>query len=576
MTLTELKALAKQGDTSRAYAELTAKPAEEISSQKENAGWIIFYHMRGMISQHADIATIKEIVEKYNEIQVARPSLLHSNMLRLAGKACEYAVDADMTEIMEVLGTEFRDEDYRPTTYNGREIAPLFDSVVSDCFEQKMEFGPTFSIFGACNASISHLLDLYARCIYRRLWQYNSEEDDEKKSYALVNKYLEETIAYDRKGKMHSTILYSILWDTHDETTGWFKEVFEKWGMDSFMPEDWQKVRKGEETYPSLAEKAIGKYIQSLKARNLSPAPEFSGLVDTALTHFPNDETLLRYSARYKMQEGKKEEAQALYRRMIITGNKYYLWSELAAIVDDEDLRLGCLAKAVLMQRDENFLGNIRLELARIFISRGLHEAALLELDIHEETYRRNEWGRKNSFVQLRSRIPAGTTAAKDNMQIYKSYTHLCDEFIYSTLPVTEAVMIGTKEIEIQGKKKRRIVLKCQNGESIMADPVRCGVKQKCMVCDLFEIRIDRSGKRPKVVWMKAKGKVPYERVTVSGIDQARGIFFFTGEDGSKGKARIDKCRASLQIGTPLDIARYSITGDDGRTHLTIIDTRPA
>lgn len=575
MTLYELRKLAKEGNAAQAYAELSSMTHEEISAQKENAGWIIFYRLREVISGGATAEAVNGLIDMYAGIDIPRPSLLHSNMLRLAGKACEAADGLDMLTLIHRLDPVFKDEDYHSTMFNGKQMTPLFDVVAGDCFEQNMEFGPTYEMLSNCPVTLERLLETYGRCIYRRLWQYNSEENDEQKSYALVRKYLEQTDAFpQRKGKMHSVILNSIIWDTHDETTGWFKDIFEKWGMNSFTDEDWKPVTKGEETYDSLAEKAISKYIQAMKAVNQAPAPEFRELIEKALEHFPENETYLRYSAKYKVKDGLKDEARELYRRMILAGNKYYLWSELAELVDEVDLKIACLAKATTLQKDDKFLVQIRLDLASQFISKGLYDAALHELNIHEETCRLNEWRIKNRFMELRARIPQGTIASTGNKALYHEYIPLCDGFIYSSLPAIEAVVTGIRVMEVDGKKKTRVLLKCANGETVKANALQCGIKTRCNNGDLFDIKMVQGQKGWRVVWMKDKGSLKYETVTVTRVDKAQGLFFFSGENGVSGRARIDKTGFTPEVNSTLSIARFKTVNREGNPCLIIIDVR--
>ena len=73
---------------------------------------------------------------------------------------------------------------------------------------------------------------------------------------------------------------------------------------------------------------------------------------------------------------------------------KYYVWSELAdCIQDSNELKIALLSKALLVERNEDFLSSIHLTLADLLIKEELTSEALCELNIykkfHENTSRK-------------------------------------------------------------------------------------------------------------------------------------------------------------------------------------------
>lgn len=563
MNPSELRQMAKSGRPSKAYEELTASDmVYDNTFDMENAGWVIFYYLK-----EGDCRQTEDAIERYVSIGVPRPSMLHSNILRLIGKKAEEIEELDLISTVRRLGLVFRDEDYLGTSYMGRNIPPLAESVFSDCYGKGMDFNTALELFQREGLRDEENIDwafrTYSRCTYRLLWQYNQDENDEIRSYALVNRYLDETATVtDRKGETYSGILNSIIWDTNDQTLSSFKEIFEKWGMESFTDADWQKVRKGEEVYDSLAEKAIGKYIKSLKALRQSPSAGFEGLIDTALRHFPEDETYLRYKSRYLIKAGDRESAVQIYKKMIISGNKYYLWSELAEIISDTDLKTGCLSKAILLQRDDNFLGNIRLNLASLLMDRGKFAEASFELSVYESTYTRNSWGLKSEFHSLRDRIPQGTLTAKDNRDLYRHHARLADEFIYSGLPTEEVVLTGIR---------KRLNLLCHDGSFIETNPNAHGIRPDVKIHTLFDVKADRNGRYPKVVWLKSKGILSAKPATIDNINTYKGVFHLTGEDGTSYLARLDKSDFAPALGDQVMITAFRIDKPDGRKTFKIL-----
>lgn len=572
MIPSDLRQKAKNGHAAEAY-ELLCQSDIQYGNlfDQENAGWIVFYYIK-----EADYGQIDEAIEKYLSLGVPRPSLLHSNMLRLIGKRSKEIQGLPVKKHIKSLGIDFREEDYQGTLYMGRNIPALAESVFADCYEDGMNFAEATELFLREEMperdNIDWIFRNYSKCTYRRLWQYNQDEDDEIKSYALVRRYLDETsIVEDRRGEIYSAILNSIIWDTNNSTLSAFKDIFENWGMNSFIDKDWQKVRKDDDVYDSLAEKAITKYIKSLKLLKAAPSGEFEELINNALRHYPDDETYLRYKTKYLMKAGNCESAAEIYKKMIINGNKYYLWSELSEIVRDRDLKAACLAKAILLQKDDNFLGNIRLIIASMFIDNDLYSEAAHELKRYEDTYNRNSWGLKQAFYTLKSRIPDGTKAAENNISIYKKFAQKADEYLYSDLPVQEAVLVRIKSIMVNGVKKKRFSLLCHDGSFIETNPKVHGISTKAETGTLFDMKIDTNGKKPKVVWMKEIGKLEERLATIDNINKAKGIFHLQGENDASYIARLDKSSFTPTLGTQVHITAFRINKPGGRAAYKIL-----
>lgn len=567
----QLRELAKGNNAPEAYIQLCKNyNFTDLSDfQKEDAAWIIFYYIK-----NADLDQVKDALSKYLEINPPKPSMVHSNILRLLGKKSETIADMDLPGILSDIGLFFRDEDYNATLFQGKQIPPLFDSVICDCFDHGMEFEVALGEFKIPNKSVqeqaSKILTLYGSCIYRKLWKYNSEEDDEIKSYQLVREYLNETEGYSRKGEMHSKILNSLIWDTHDETSGWFQEVFEKWGMDSFRDEDWKKIRRGDETYDSLAEKAIGKYIKALRINNASPSNDFEALIGEALNYYPEDETFLRYSAKYCIRNNDPEGAIRKYRKMILAGNKYYLWSELAAIIEDHNNKMGCLSKAILLQKDNNFLGTVRLSFAKLLIDKEMYAEAATELKIYENTYSANNWGLKSHFYELKKKLPADVSPNENNLNLYREYQKYADQFIYEEFPIEVLVVTGKKEKIIEGKRKSRLMLLSHKGDTFSINPRAFGLKGNLERGSIVNARIFDTGADRRVVWASSGDTLPLLPAEVDNVNTLKGRFHFSG-DAVSGSGRLDKCNFTPQPGDRVLVMQFLIEKPNGERFQRVI-----
>lgn len=341
--------------------------------------------------------------------------------------------------------------------------------------------------------------------------------------------------------------------------------------MDSFRKEDWEKIRKGDDIYDSLAEKAIGKYIQALKVLRQSPAPQFRSLISEALTYYPEDETFLRYDAKYKLESKDISGAAVTYRRLILTNSKYYLWSELADILPDINQKIGCLSKAILMQRDDNFLGNIRLALATLLLDKKMFAEACSELNTFESTYRHNNWKIKNEYHILKSKIPHETIPSTGNIALYHEYERYADEFIYAEIPMEEVLLVGHKNFESNGKQKKRLLMLSHDGMIIEVNPRNFGLYKGIKNKTLYQARMDRTGRHTKIVWIKECGEIQYHTGTIDNINHTKSCFHITGEALSI-VARLDRTGFTPVMGGTVRIALFRITKPEGKRYNRIID----
>ena len=105
-----------------------------------------------------------------------------------------------------------------------------------------------------------------------------------------------------------------------------------------------------------------------MKTDNVKSPDEFNILVDEALAKFPNNQNMPLYKATVLMSLGKKDEALEYYKALILKSpSKCYLWNQASELVEEVDLKIALLCKAISVECDESFIGGCRLNLAKAF-----------------------------------------------------------------------------------------------------------------------------------------------------------------------------------------------------------------
>src|SRR5690606_14696687 len=203
----------------------------------------------------------------------------------------------------------------------------------------------------------------------------------------------------------------------------------------------WKEVKKDENTYAAPAVKALKKAFSILKKKK--EEQDVSWLLrvyDVAVRKFPGDEWIKREKASLHLRNNELEQAKRMYKELLPDlSDKYYVWQEFAACMPEDKLgQIGILAKAISVEKNEDFLGEVRLDFAEILITEEYPEHAFVEL----ETYRkhRETKGRHSDRYEL-LKTKAKTTTRTDNREFFAEFIEYAEELAFSDIPWTEVVL---------------------------------------------------------------------------------------------------------------------------------------
>lgn len=135
-------------------------------------------------------------------------------------------------------------------------------------------------------------------------------------------------------------------------------------GLNFMSEEDWQATEWNGHIVPSVGTKIISRIFHEVESDNSERLEAALQMVMMGLEHAPRNRHLLRYQANLLYRLGDKQRAVALYRQLIERSKEAYLFSELAAMIDDHQEQAALLSKAIMNQRMEVFAQKDRLTLA--------------------------------------------------------------------------------------------------------------------------------------------------------------------------------------------------------------------
>lgn len=245
----------------------------------------------------------------------------------------------------------------------------------------------------------------------------------------------------------HSKVLSLAERVMKDNNTYRFYGFFRKWNPEKLREEDWNE-EKGEngETYKPLAVKSIKKAKESLSSLSDDQIGDLQWLIDlygVAVSKFPDDDWNIRSKALLHLQAGQLADAKTIYKDLCLKmGDKYYIWQEFANCWDDADTKIALLCKAISLEKNEDFIGKIRLELAKQLISAGKLESAAVELSLYKKHYTQMGWRISAEVSSLQDQCSSASATSSNNDALYAEYLPKAEECAFADIPYSEVVLV--------------------------------------------------------------------------------------------------------------------------------------
>lgn len=309
------------------------------------------------------------------------------------------------------------------------------------------------------------------------------------------------------------------------------------WGWENIRPEDWEQFQsENGNIVASLVEKLISVYAKELETDIVSSPDEFNTLIDRALIRFPNNQNMPKYKAMALISLGMRDEALKYYKQLILKSpSKCYLWNQTSAVVEDLDLKIALLCKAISVERDESFLGGCRLNLAKALIAKGLFSNAKYEIDKYRDFYLSQSWSLKQEYHAVASMLPSDILS-EENSSLYNEYLPTAEDFIYGAIPSQFAIKIEDKMLEDRNRPGRKFIqwtLRTKDETIRIRKPSKFGVDGRMNNGSTFDIKIHDG----KVVWIKKSNSNPLEQ---NWIKKAEGLIRIRTDRNGKSYALLD------------------------------------
>ncbi len=419
----------------------------------ESYGWVIYRYIKAEESNLSSVE-VRTFFRDYMNLKNERPSMLHSMILNFALNYSKTHSDFKFYNFFLLWNADnLRHEDLRDGYKDGKSIPSLISRICREFVNLNTEINIE-EFVSKIDLSKETVLDFFRETIFWNILNAHKENKFSELWY-LFEQYNNN---YSKHGqsKWHSEVL-NLAERFMKENDEWrFLNFFKNWNPVNLRNDDWKETKKDENIYKPLATKALKKAFEVLKTQ--PSEQDLSWLIkpyERAIKLFPEDEWLLREKALLHFKNNELDLAIKIYKQLVLElADKHYVWQEFSeCIVSDNSLKIGMLSKALSLEKNEDFLGDIHLDLAKLLIDENLLENAILELEAYKKHRELTGWKLSPLYEDFSKKTSSIKQSLTDNRELYKKYIPFAENFAYADFDWTEVVLVD-KWKDDKGKER--------------------------------------------------------------------------------------------------------------------------
>lgn len=442
----EAKELSKNGNNDKAWEILTQLSVDGNLPEEahESYGWAMYHYLRDHITQ-LDSVQVRTQLKNYIYLHNERPSTLHSQILNFALNYSKKDSNFKLISFLKLWNpNNLRVDDFEDSLSNKGKIIPsLMSRVAKAIIDYPLDEIQKFVKL------IQYRKDDFIEMIKNHFfWKlYRSTEGGVSSStWELFNQYIE--LSNDTPASTSHSKVLGLAVRTMKEQNAWrFYDFFRRWNPEKLRTADWQE-EKGDngETYKPLAVKSLKRVKEALENLSDEQMGDLQWLIDLygiAIEKIPDDDWSIRTKALLHLRIGQQAEAKDIYKKLCMKkGEEYYIWSEFADCCEDVDVKIAFLCKALSLEKNEDFIGKIRLELARQLIKVKKYANAVVELNQYKEHYTKKGWRIDLEVDALFKQCLSEAPVSDKNEALYVENISIAEEYAYEDIPFTEVVLV--------------------------------------------------------------------------------------------------------------------------------------
>ena len=441
----EAQNLSKNGNNDRAWAIFSQLHSDGHLPKEchESYGWTIYRYLKEHLTTLNSV-DVRTQLRNYIYLENERPSSLHSQILHIALKYSKQDHHFKLVSFLRLWGPDnLGSSDFDDIKKDGADIPSLMSRIAQAVVDYPLDELQEFVELLPCrkNDFIAMLKEGYFWKLHRCVGEGVKES-----TWSLFEGYLH-FFPDAPASSSHSKVLGLAIRIMKDNDACRFYNFFKQWNPQKLREDDWDEEKgKDGEVYPPIAIRSLKRVREAIESLSETQIGDLQWLIDlynTAIEKFSDDDWLIRSKALLHLQIRQKEDAKNIYRTLCMKiGDKYYIWSEFAECCDETGVKIALLCKAISLEKNEDFIGKIRLELARQLITAKKYENAVFELERYKKHYTEKQWRVDAGLEDLLRQCSSVTSPKDKNESFYRENVQIAEDYAYADLPYIEMVLV--------------------------------------------------------------------------------------------------------------------------------------
>jgi len=269
-----------------------------------------------------------------------------------------------------------------------------------------------------------------------------------------------------------------------------FIEFCRMWKLESLQEEDYLTDKVTTDSgksieFQSLAENVATRLYKELKKRHTEEfVNELFPFFETIKEKCPNNRFIGMYIAQLYYWQGNADRAITEYKKLLRTTPEWFIWKHLGDICEDKGIRISLYCKAMTLMGKEEYIGELRLNLAKLLLDSNKEQAAY-EIEQYKKTYRDNGWKIGGDVYLLQNKLLGITPSAQAKL-FYQNNIEKAEEYAYNDIPVEELTYSGIVTNRV-GKEKASLINKQKN---IFVRTALTPLLRTAAIGDIFQVRV--------------------------------------------------------------------------------------
>lgn len=468
----------------------------------ESFGWAIYRY----VNFSKDILPtdeVKKLLFEYLQLNTPRPGLLHSVILKFAISYASSHSQLDLYKFFQIWNPKYlRHEDKEEESDSGKIYPSLLKRLLRVFVEKQYQIDVPYlrKVIGSGELVIDSIRETYFWILFNL-----HKENKHKELWKVFDFYVSNYSNYGAS-HWHSEILKIAVRFMVDADAWRFFDFFRQWNAENFQYGDWHEEIHDEFKVKPLVINALKKLFQLAKLPT-NKDKEFRWVLPAykeALRVFDDDIWILREYATLLGKSGKTQEAIKIYKNIILDLNdQAYIWHEFAEVMAevDSETAISMLCRAISIQNNEDFLGDVHLLLSKLLVSANKLQEAKNELDTYKVHRIEKGWKLTEEYKLLENQLQEISTVC-DNSEFYKSNNKLAEEYILSNIPWGDFLLYDKWETE----KQKEMAAFSNLGEIEFAvNSTKFEVLTDSSVNDIFQIKSHYDKSKKKYIALKMR-----------------------------------------------------------------------